>query len=525
MTSATSSRSRQRPFDPSPRHGLRFEHFRQICENGFGDGHNSFAHSAAWFKGYLYVGTTRSNLCMLKLSLNHQCGNLNQLNAWPVECPTTVEGIYELDRRAQIWRYSPLTQQWQQVFRSPLVKPVTQEATEVKGKDGKTVVIGTKNPLVPRDIGYRGMAVFQGESDPEPVLYVATWAPRLAPGPLILRSQDGETFEPVSDYGVIGLPITSLRSLTPFRGRLFIAPTGSRGGNMNVSAVPVIYESRDPQQGRWQAACEPGFGDANNESIFSLCASSDWLYAGTFNCEGFQVWRTDGRGDPPYRWTQMVARGAGRGALNQIALSMAVFKGALYVGSGIQNGGYDRINNIGPAAPQLIRLFEDGQWDLIIGNALSTPQGVKEPLSGLLDGFSNSFNGYFWRMTVHDGWLYLGTYESSGLIGWINLDELPHYAKRLVESVGVDQIMHYRGFEIWRSWDGENWLPVDRKGFNNPYNAGVRNLISSPVGLFVGTANPYGPRIATRVGDEWVYVDNPRGGLEVWLGQQPSSSP
>jgi hypothetical protein len=457
---------------------------------------------------------------MLKNSLDKLCVDLRQLSVWPVECPNTLEGIYELDRRAQIWRYSPTSGQWEQVFRSPLVKPASQEAIEVTDKDGKSEVIGTTNTFVARDIGYRGMTVFQGESDPEPVLYVATWAPGLAPGPLILRSDDGITFVPVSDYGVIGLPITSLRSLTPFQGRLFIAPTGSRGGgNMNVSAVPVVYESHDPRQGQWREASEPGFGDGKNESIFSLCSSSDWLYAGTFNCEGFQVWRTDAMGDPPYHWTQVLKHGAGRGPLNQIALSMAFFKGALYVGSGIQNGGYDRINNIGPASPQLIRLFEDGRWDLIIGNAVETSEGFKEPLSGLLDGFGNSFNGYFWRMAEHEGWLYLGTYDSSGLLGWIELDELHDDAKHLLEGIGINNIMNFRGSELWRSYDGENWLPVDRKGFNNSFNCGVRNLISSPAGLFVGTANPFGPRIATRVGNEWVYVDNPRGGLEVWLGQ------
>jgi hypothetical protein len=382
------------PYDPSPSPGLRFEQFRQICANGFGDGHNSFAHSAAWFKGCLYVGTTRSNLCMLKLSLTHLCGDLSQLSAWPVECPATVEGIYELDRRAQIWRYSPLTGQWQQVYRSPLVNSANQEAIEVKGIDGRSEVIGTKDALVPRDIGYRGMTVFQGESDPEPVLYVATWAPRLAPGPLILRSDDGITFVPVSDYGVIGLPITSLRSLTPFQGRLFIAPTGSRGGKMNVSAVPVVYESRDPSRGQWRAACEPGFGELRNESIFSLCSSTDWLYAGTFNCEGFQVWRTDARGDPPYHWSRVLERGAGRGPFNQIALSMAMFKGALYVGSGIQNGGYDRINNIGPAAPQLIRLLEDGRCDLIIGNAHENSDDIKEALMATSGAWPSTMTGF-----------------------------------------------------------------------------------------------------------------------------------
>ena len=46
---------------------------------------------------------------------------------------------------------------------------------------------------------------------------------------------------------------------------------------------------------------------------------------------------------------------------------MTMFKGALYVGSGIQGGGIDTQNKIGPAPPELIRIHPDGSWDLIVG--------------------------------------------------------------------------------------------------------------------------------------------------------------
>jgi hypothetical protein len=46
----------------------------------------------------------------------------------------------------------------------------------------------------------------------------------------------------------------------------------------------------------------------------------------------------------------------------------------------------------------------------------------------------------------------------------------------------------------------------------------VRSLISTPHGLFVGTANPFGPTVARRVGADWIYEPNPAGGLEVWRG-------
>jgi hypothetical protein len=504
----TISLPRKRPFEPAPPPGLRFENFRQICENGFGDGHNSFAHSMAWFKNHLYVGTTRSNFCMIQVQKYFR--DLN-LAVWPiVEGPKDVDSLDTLDRRAQIWRYDPLEDSWQQVLRAPMVM----------GSDGKEVA---------RELGYRAMAVVQGESDVEPVLYVATWAPRRGPGPLILRSEDGENFSVVSEYGILGLPITTTRLLVPFKGRLFTSPTGTRGkvvgqfhvsgGQVNVSGIPILYESRDPANGQWREVSLPGFGEPENEGIFMLCPFGEQLYAGTFNCQGFQIWRSDCEGEPPYKWIKVIDQGAYRGSLNQIAMSMAVFNDALYIGTGIQNGGHDHQNNIGPAAPELIRIFPDDSWDLIVGTRRDTPDGTKRPLSGLPPGFGNLFNGYFWCMEVHDGWLYLGTNNICVILSWFLRDHYPNRSRRLLERVGVDNVVkHQGGFALWRTRDGENWLNVNRHGFGTPYNIGARNLVSTPYGLFLGTANPFGPRVAVKQDGEWIYSDNPRGGLEVWLG-------
>ena len=92
-------------------------------------------------------------------------------------------------------------------------------------------------------------------------------------------------------------------------------------------------------------------------------------------------------------------------------------------------------------------------------------------------------------------------------------------------QVGLETIVENQaGFDLWRTADGENWIPVERQGFSNPYNYGIRNLISTPYGLFIGTTNPFGPKVALRVEEKWQYVDNPAGGLEVWLGDHTKSS-
>src|SRR5580765_1096817 len=140
--------------------GLTAQNFEKIAKNGFGDGLNSYAHTMAWFDGCLYVGTTRANLCMIKVN------NPHAMRQWPTKCPKDID---DLDRRAQIWRFNPKTGNWREVFRSPLI-------------------LGPDGGELSRDIGYRGMTVFQGPSDRAPALYVCTWSPSRANRlPLILR--------------------------------------------------------------------------------------------------------------------------------------------------------------------------------------------------------------------------------------------------------------------------------------------------------------------------------------------------
>ncbi len=491
---------------PGPSPGLDRDDFFRVCSNGFGDGHNSFPHSAAWYQDHLYIGTTRSNLHMMKVQITFQ--NL-PVHIWPVDAPDDGDAIYrDLDRRAQIWRYLPDQGVWSGVFRSPLVDPLTG------------------NYLVARETGLRAMATFQGKSDTRPSLYVSTWATGRAPGALLLRTQDGINFEPVTPYGIIkGLPIAATRVLVSFRDKLLTSPTGIAGHGkkmvINVSGYPVVFETRDPVGGDWTLISEPGFGEEGNLGVFTMCEFNDQIYGGTVNNSGFQVWRSKCEGKPPYQWIKVVDQGAYRGPLNQAVACMKVFKNALYVGSGIQNGGYDRTNNIGPGASELIRIHPDDSWDLIVGTTRSTPVGKKVPLSALPPGFGNPFNGYFWSMGQHDGWLYLGTMSTGLFSRFLKHDDNPDMVQRIIKNVGLENIIsHDAGCHLWRSADGENWLPVTRNSFDNEYNIGIRNIIDSPHGLFLAVANPFGPRVAVCEDATWKYMDNTRGGLEVWQGNK-----
>ncbi|MHC0053386.1 hypothetical protein [Actibacterium sp. D379-3] len=457
----------------------------------------------AYYKGHVFAGTSRATMALLG---GGDRGGMKdvQLDVWPVEVTHRVftTEFETRQARAEIWRLNPATGVWRRMHQAPMVY----------GRDGT---------WMSRDLGYRAMAVFQGESDPEPALYVSTWSRSRGDGMQILRSVDGATFAPVGPPGLGGLDATSTRSLVPFKGRLFTSPTGSTAGRQNASGIASVYESRDPASGQWVQSNVRGFGDKTNIGVFELIATEDYLYAGTANLAcGYQLWRTKAEGNPPYAWEQILVDGAGRGRLNQGVVSLASLNGCIFVGSGIQKGGIDRENKIGPAGPELIRVNPDGTNDIIMGER----RRDREPLSGMLPGWNNVFCGSIWKMNTHDGWLYAGTQDWLVFLLYRNFDALDSPAARLLRGMDVDEFVEcYGGYDLWRTRDGENWVPVTRCGFENPYNHGVRNILSTPHGVYVGSSNQFGPRSAFRTGrDSWEYRHNPRGGTEIWLGSPGS---
>lgn len=476
--------------------GLMAPDFTRVATGGFGDGGNSYAHSMAWFRGKLHVGTVRHLFCLLKSS---QPSLPHFMDPWPVRVP---KDIFTLDLRGQIWRYDPSDGRWDLVYRSP-------------------IVVGPRGHEVPRDLGYRGMAVFQGRSDREPALYVNTVSSdSRGPGAHILRSTDGEEFHVVSEAGLGDPSVSTFRTLIAFKGRLSVSPTGNRQA-WNMAQSPVVLSSQDPVSKGWEPVSPPGFGDPNNLVIYEMESFHDHLYAGTFNAiEGYQVWKTKAEGEPPFRWTRVITDGAYRGKCNEIVVSMCVFNDALYIGSAIQNGGFDRTYRIGPAAAELIRIHPDDSWDLIVGNPRKTPDGMKVPLSGMGPGFDNFFSGYIWRMAAHDGWLYVGTFDWSVFLPYADRRRQLLWLQRDLRWYGVESIVQSEGgFDLWRTRDGVHWVNITRNGLGNPFNYGARTMLSSPFGLFVGTANPFGPEVAARTSTSWTYVPNTYGGAEVFLGR------
>jgi hypothetical protein len=411
--------------------------FHLSNEDGFGDCVNTYSWSMAWFRGKLYVGTNRGSTLGVIGDPDFHC---------------TGEG-----GAAEIWRYTPKTRTWELAFRSPsdVQVPLTPPGT-----------------FAARDNGFRDMIVFR-EADGTEALYVAgviyptLFEPRR---PRILRSTDGVTFEAVpTDAGTVlgDVNATGFRAMAVYKGRLYVT-AGS------VIGEGVILAAENPAGGNdnFQQVSPPGM------LAFELAVFNGFLYIGSAESApftGYNVFKTDAEptGTPFHNFIPVVTHGAfGPYFLgpNNAILSMTVFKNRLYVGG----------------QTDLIRVNPDDTWDLVVGDPRTTPLGPKAPLSGLPAGFGNPFTGHLWRMEDHQDRLYVGTWDVA-----VFLRNIP-----IIGPIAAAEA----GFDLWTTEDGVFWRQITRNGLGNIFNHGVRSLLSTREGLFLGTVNPW-------------------DGTQVWLGR------
>ncbi|WP_093009688.1 hypothetical protein [Roseivivax halotolerans] len=320
--------------------------------------------------------------------------------------------------------------------------------------------------------GITCFAPFEGKGDGLTRLYAGT-ASLFGPG--LLRSGPGGAFEDISAPPFAEGDIAT-GALQSFQGRLYAAPRGEITAEIDEAAAPRtarLYASDDPADPEsWQQASRPGFGTDLPGEIVALCATHGHLYAATACArKGFALWRTEGGESLPHNWTQVLEAGAFRFAQNMMAASLCAFGDHLYIGTGIPGLGAARTIDVAEAAPELLRIAADGTWDVVVGTTRISPDGLKVPLSAQGPGFDDPFNAAISALVEHDGALYAGTQN------WA-----PYAAIHAGEGVPLQG-----GFQLWRSLDGESWEPVLDEGAGEVTETGIRAMISTEAGLWIGT--------------------------------------
>jgi hypothetical protein len=280
------------------------------------------------------------------------------------------------------------------------------------------------------------------------------------PPPRILRTEDGVTFTPVpQDPGTfMGETLVSgFRTMKLLDGKLYVV------ASVGLLGHGIILESETPWLGNdaFRQVSRPG------QAFFEIETYNGFLYAGTGGQPAngdppFSLLKMAATAELPYAFREIIPEAAYRPNLPSAAvISMHEFKNRLYVGT-------DR---------ELLRVNPDDSWDLVIGSPRDTPEGFKTALGGINIGFDTFFGIHMWRMAENDGWLYIGTQDQS--TKWRNLI----FVNSFLEP-GL-------GFDLYATNDGWHFTRVSRDGFGDLFNNGARNMIPTPRGFFLGTANHY----------------------------------
>jgi hypothetical protein len=120
---------------------------------------------------------------------------------------------------------------------------------------------------------------------------------------------------------------------------------------------------------------------------------------------------------------------------------------------------------------------------LIVGAPRETPDGYKAPLSGMHSGFNWLLNEHIWRMVEHEGWLYISTNDMTSL-------NMKNWPVMNWPTIG-DLLTTFQGGDLLATRDGLYYTVIDRTGFGDGLEIGIRTFASTPHGLFCGTSNPY----------------------------------
>jgi hypothetical protein len=486
-----------------------------------GSRRNSYVWSMRWWQGKLYVGTARDFLCII--------GESQGFTPQGLDCPPP--GTLTPDQRAEIWQYTPggeggIHGTWQRVFQSPLLlSELSQDIdlTQIPNLDQLPDLT-----QIPRDVGYRSMV--DCDAGGEQLLYASSFGV----GGRLLYTSDGTTFKPASVLGLNLINNLGYRAVACWKGRLWISPAGSlsiTGSPPDVTFEivpdnafrPVLLVNNDPSDrlSPWQelldVATDPQLGNAENVGIYSMAVFDDALYLGVANqTTGFEIWKAEGAKchRPPglceLTWKKLIDNGGGRpvpegeAADNARIFEFAAFKDYLYWG--VSESALFKLTTA-----EMGRIGPDDRWDLIVGEprdaeAMATDANFNcqredascVPLSGRGPGFgpdpfTPGVAAYIWSLEKHNGSLYAATFDPYSFF-----QDIPGSPP---------------GFDLWRSRNGTDWSVVSNDGFGNACNYGGRNLTSSPLGLFVGTANPF----TTEDGTGNICPGG-TGGAEVWIG-------
>ena len=247
------------------------------------------------------------------------------------------------------------------------------------------------------------------------------------------------------------------------QGRLYLRSVASDGRMSLLTAEYSLDEDSASSPERWQSVALPESAEygaaeysaaeysAKGPVMTAWVSCADGIYGAIANptC-GFELWHLS---QPSERWHQVHSSGLQRYSLNAQVRHMVPFQGSLYLVTAQASENPLAEHALEPVQIrfELIRLYDNGDWDLLAGQPRFTPLGLRVPLLCKGPGF-DSASGDAAYLVVHQNRLYLG-----------------------FQSV--------EGFQLWRSSDGEVWTLLAVPELSQYHQLQQFETASTPFGL------------------------------------------
>lgn len=329
---------------------------------------------------------------------------------------------------------------WQELARKSLIKP----RDEISKNQDVDIQLNSLTLQIEAFI-------FPSVNDSQSCLYIQVTSPF---GSQLICSENGVDFEVIAVTNPCQDNSIPLSQFLAYQNRLYALPINTGSEEINQwEDRPFIYYCNSPQDLNWESIKAKEFSNDSNNFVTTMAVFNNSLYSAIVNSEeGFQIWKDQNPSPLENSWKSIITKGAYRYSLNQQVSSMTVFQNALYVAAGISKSKNDHFENLYQSGFELIRIYADGDWDLITGTPKFTPEGLKVPLTVMGAGFDNHDNQEVQFLVVHDNFLYLG---------YQNID----------------------GFQVWRTADGEVWKLVLKNELQNYHHVEIKTAVSTPLGL------------------------------------------
>lgn len=327
-------------------------------------------------------------------------------------------------------------------------------------------------------------------------------------------------------------------SLARFGGLLYAGTDNGSGGQ--------LWRADGASAGGWSAVTTDGFGDRNNGGINHLLVYGGQLYAGTWNWNsatnsstGGQIWRSaDGT-----HWTRLISAGFGAAANGEI-FRFAEFNGALYATTWSYSEG--RGGEIWRSTTG-----NSGSWTRVVNNGFGDPNNVVALSLAVFDGalyagtLNTAVGGQIWRsadgftwepvnasgfgygsnwavsaLAAFDGWLYAHVRDRGEIwrcqtcngTDWQRV-VLPGFGNAASTRAGALEATndtlyavmgnYSTGLEVWRTHDGLAWQQVGFGGFGDSNNRAPfwdNSVLAEGEQLWVATWNQ------AHGGEIWAYL-------------------